>query len=139
MMKIQIYEVKILKTIKKLNNKKKELLKKFDSKCNEAVMSFKVSTLGQKFGKILTSVAIFMMTFGVNAYAATGTNAIDSLITWVAGWTLKIGLIVAFFGGVQTALGFKNDDADGKVRGLKTLAAGFMVAGISGSLDLFGL
>jgi hypothetical protein len=37
------------------------------------------------------------------------------------------------------SLGFKNDDADSKVRGLKTLVSGFMVFGISQSLDLFGL
>lgn len=43
------------------------------------------------------------------------------------------------FGGVQTAFGFKNDDADAKTRGLKTVASGFMVFALCQSLHLFGL
>ena len=57
----------------------------------------------------------------------------------VARWLGRIGLVVAFFGAVQLALGFKQDDADGKIRGMKTLASGFLVFGITQSLSLFGL
>lgn len=100
------------------------------------------SILNTKKGENILKVAaltIFMCGLGTSAFAAEGTQAIDSIITWIASWTLKIGLVVAFIGGIQVALGFKSDDANEKVRGLKTLAAGFMVAGISKSLDLFGL
>lgn len=68
-----------------------------------------------------------------------GLDKLDTLIEVIAKWLGRIGLIVAFFGGVQTALGFKNDDADGKIRGLKTLASGFLVFGLTQSLSLFGL
>lgn len=67
------------------------------------------------------------------------TTKIDEIVDWIAEWVKKIGLVVAFFGGIQTVLGFKNEDADGKVRGLKTMAAGFMLAGIGASPSLFGL
>lgn len=87
------------------------------------------------FGLVIYMCA--MMTSVV--FAEADTAAIDNVIKWIADWSGKIGLIVAFFGGIQTALAFKNDDADAKVRGLKTLASGFMVAGIAKSLDLFGL
>lgn len=59
-----------------------------------------------------------------------GHQRIDVVIQWIVGWVAKIGLVVAFFGGIQVALGFMNDDADSKVAGMKTLAAGFMVYGI---------
>ena len=67
-----------------------------------------------------------------------GHQRIDVVIQWIVGWVAKIGLVVAFFGGVQVALGFMNDDADAKVTGMKTLAAGFMVYGIcAASTTLF--
>lgn len=109
--------------VKSLKSKSKEVLK--SRKTKEAL-------------KVIVMCGI-IWGVGTHASAAEGTEAIDKIITWIASWTLKIGLIVAFIGGIQTALGFKNENADEKVRGLKTLAAGFMVAGVSKSLDLFGL
>ena len=66
-----------------------------------------------------------------------GLTSLDLVIQWISTWAGRIGLVVAFFGALQTALGFMNDDADSKVRGLKLLAAGFMVFGISQSYDTF--
>lgn len=84
--------------------------------------------------------ALVLMTVASPAFASdAGLDKLDNLIDVIAKWLGRIGLIVAFFGGVQTALGFKNDDADGKIRGLKTLAAGFLVFGLTQSLSLFGL
>ncbi|WP_455938151.1 hypothetical protein [Gemella morbillorum] len=120
----------------------KQTMKKFKNTMTEIMIGAQLQSMSKKnktIEKVVTFALMFVVTFAVPAFAAEGTAAIDSLISWLAAWVLKIGLIVAFFGGVQTALGFKNDDADGKVRGLKTLASGFMVAGIAKSLDLFGL
>lgn len=68
-----------------------------------------------------------------------GMDSFDNIIDVIARWLGRIGLVVAFFGAVQLALGFKQDDADGKIRGMKTLASGFLVFGITQSLSLFGL
>ncbi|WP_235847541.1 hypothetical protein [Paenibacillus tuaregi] len=86
-------------------------------------------------------IALVLILSATNVYAAdpVGMDKLDSVIDVVATWLGRIGLIVAFFGAVQLALGFKNDDADGKVRGMKTLASGFLVFGITQSLSLFGL
>ncbi|NUU75345.1 hypothetical protein [Paenibacillus xylanilyticus] len=89
--------------------------------------------------KVLSlSFALMLMTTRIYA-AAEGMDQFDGVVEVIATWAGRIGLVVAFFGGIQTALGFKQDDADGKVRGMKTMAAGFMVFGISKSLSLFGL
>ncbi|MEK4433102.1 hypothetical protein MHB54_28505 [Paenibacillus sp. FSL M7-0802] len=93
------------------------------------------------FAKVL-SLSFALMLIGTKIYAANaneGMDQFDGVIEVIATWAGRIGLVVAFFGGIQTALGFKQDDADGKVRGMKTMAAGFMVFGISKSLSLFGL
>jgi hypothetical protein len=66
------------------------------------------------------------------------TTMLDNLFAWLCKWVGRIGMIVAFFGAIQTCLGFYRNDPDGKVSGLKTLASGFMVYGISISPDLFG-
>lgn len=66
-----------------------------------------------------------------------GIDKMHGVVGWIAGWAAKIGLVVAFFGALQTVLGFMNDDADSKVRGLKTLAAGFMLWGIAMSVNTF--
>ena len=39
--------------------------------------------------------------------------------------------------GVQFAMGFKDDNADGKTRGLMCLASGFIVFAVSKAYDMF--
>lgn len=60
---------------------------------------------------------------------------IISSVTWIG----RIGLVVAFVGGIMFALAIKNDDAEAKTRGLMTLASGFVVFALTLSLDLFGI
>lgn len=85
-------------------------------------------------------ISTVLMLAATSAYASgatPGMDTFDGVIDVVATWLGRIGLVVAFFGAVQLALGFKNDDADGKVRGMKTLASGFLVYGITQSMSLF--
>lgn len=92
------------------------------------------------FAKVL-SLVILMGIIAIPVYAGDpnveGIDKLTTVVDWIAAWAGRIGLVVAFFGALQTVLGFMNDDADSKVRGLKTLAAGFMVWGISESTNLF--
>lgn len=64
------------------------------------------------------------------ATGATGTK-IDLLAQTIAGWSQKVGGVIAFFGGLQTAMGFKNDDPEVKNKGLKTIASGGLVAAVA--------
>lgn len=99
------------------------------------------NVFNQNVGIKSICIAVVLMLVATSAYAAdpVGMDKLDGVIDVIATWLGRIGLIVAFFGAVQLALGFKNDDADGKVRGMKTLASGFLVYGITMSLPLFGL
>lgn len=95
---------------------------------------------------ISTTIAMSMAT-AVNAFAASsGEGALDAgeaefntLIGWFALWIGRIGLVVAFVGGIMFGLAFKNEDAEAKSRGLMTLASGFIVFALSKSLNLFGI
>jgi dihydrodipicolinate synthase/N-acetylneuraminate lyase len=77
--------------------------------------------------------------FVYSAPSATGTEMLDNLFKWLCFWVGRIGMIVAFFGAMQIALGFYRNDPDGKVMGVKTLASGIMVLSISASPHLFGM
>ncbi|MCX0386717.1 hypothetical protein ACSXAS_15410 (plasmid) [Clostridium perfringens] len=100
-----------------------------------------VETLKEKKFLILIATVFFVgYFFTTNAYCASAdTSQIDGITKWIATWVSRVGVAVAFFGGIQTAFGFKNDDANAKTAGLKTLASGFMVFALCQSLDLFGI
>ena len=92
----------------------------------------------------LTTMVTMAMASSVSAFAeggegvADGEAAFNSVIGF-ATWIGRIGLVVAFVGGIMFALAIKNDDAEAKTRGLMTLASGFVVFALTLSLDLFGI
>lgn len=127
---------------------------------NTAVMTAEATTankavkaIGKVSGKIKKLVvsanvmALMFMLSAVDAFAQTGGNLQNgdgdemffNLIQFFATWIGRIGLVVGFVGAVMFGLAIKNDDADGKQRGLMTMAAGFIVFAITGALDMFGL
>lgn len=90
---------------------------------------------------ILTVTACTVPVFA-SGIATTGVSEFNQVILFIAGWIAKLGMVVGFFGAVQCAFGFKNDDADAKVKGLRTLISGFIVFAIAneGTLStLFGI
>lgn len=98
---------------------------------------------------LVTMVTMSMMST-VSAFAAPadgggggstvdGEAAFNEVIGFFADWIGKIGLVVAFVGGIMFALAIKNDDAEAKTRGLMTLASGFVVFALTLSLNLFGI
>lgn len=75
-----------------------------------------------------------------NVYAAgSNTSSIDSFITFICDWVMKIGGVVAMIGGIMFALGWQREDAEGKSRGLMTVMAGFMLIAIAQAPSIFGL
>jgi hypothetical protein len=80
---------------------------------------------------------------GIGGGAAATPQDADTtflnLINFFAIWFGRIGLVVGFVGAIMFALAIKDDNADGKQRGLMTMIAGFVVFAVTVSLDLFGL
>jgi hypothetical protein len=61
-------------------------------------------------------------------------NAVLGLLT---PWIGRLGGVVMLIGGIMFGLGFKNDDADSKTRGLQTLVAGAIVIAVGASYQTF--
>ena len=93
-------------------------------------------------------MAVMMLTsmFGITAFAdaggggtggGDGVNTFNTVIEFIVDWVARIGLVVGFIGAVQFALGFKDDSADGKTRGLMCLASGFIVYAVAKAYSMF--
>lgn len=105
-----------------------------------------VNAKRKKIMLTLTTMLTVGMMSTVTAFAddtgggtVDGEAAFNSVIGFFADWIGRIGLVVAFVGGIMFALAIKNDDAEAKTRGLMTLASGFVVFALTLSLSLFGI
>lgn len=96
-----------------------------------------------KIQKVVCSTSIVLSTFAMTITptfaVSTGVENINTFITsFVAPWLIAIGGVIALVGGVQFALGWQREDAEGKSRGLMTIMTGFMILGIgSGGYAIF--
>ena len=118
-----------------------------NAKCVTPVKRF-FSALNAKRKKAMLSLSAMVTTAmfsTVSAFAegeggvVDGEAAFNEVVGFFATWIGRIGLVVAFVGGVMFALAIKNDDAEAKTRGLMTLASGFVVFALTLSLELFGI
>lgn len=107
-----------------------------------------LSKLNAKRKKIVASLTAMVMMSVMSAVTAfadgegggvDGEAAFNEVVGFFATWLGRVGLVVAFVGGIMFALAIKNDDAEAKTRGLMTLASGFVVFALTLSLDLFGI
>jgi hypothetical protein len=88
-----------------------------------------------KLCKVATFAFMVIMTKDVYAEEpGTDTTKIGTFANMIKDWSAAIGGIVAGFGGIQAAFGFKNDDPEAKTKGLKTCASGLMVIGVANTL-----
>lgn len=90
----------------------------------------------------LMVMSMMLSCCGVTAFAADGgrnegVDTFNTVVQFIVDWVARIGLVVAFIGAVQFALGFKDDSADGKTRGLMCLASGFIVFAVAKAYDMF--
>ena len=92
-------------------------------------------------GLMAASMAASLM--GITCFAAEGggssegVETFNTVVEFIVDWVARIGLVVGFIGAVQFALGFKDDSADGKTRGLMCLASGFIVFAVAKAYDMF--
>lgn len=74
---------------------------------------------------------------GAGGGSTEGVETFNTVVEFIVDWVARIGLVVGFIGAVQFALGFKDDSADGKTRGLMCLASGFIVFAVAKAYDMF--
>ncbi len=98
---------------------------------------------------LVTLVCVFglltLMTLTVGADEAkseavksdAGTDAWTNVMNFIIPWIGRLGGAVMLIGGIMFGLAFKNDDADGKTRGIQTLIAGAIVVAVGVSSNIF--
>lgn len=69
--------------------------------------------------------------------AGEGYGKFAAMMATLAKGSEYLGYIVAFFGAVQFAFSFKNDDAGDKLKGMRALMSGFIIVAISKSVSYF--
>ena len=80
---------------------------------------------------LATLVALVIFVFPDIVFATSQAETLWTLIGYhVQTWVLRFGSAVMFIGGIMFGLGWKNDDAEQKSRGVSTLIAGAIVAAI---------
>lgn len=84
---------------------------------------------------IATMMLLFMSMGGI------ASASVDVLWQTVANlietWVTRLGGVVMFVGGIMFGLGWKNDDADGKTRGIQTIIAGGIVVAVAALTGTF--
>lgn len=123
-----------------MKEKIKNILSKLKAKAKDAFTTIKRTK--DKIALRVGTAMISAFALAAPAFAAdtnAGVDTFNDVINFFATWIGRIGLVVAFVGGVMFALAIKNDDADAKTRGLMTLAAGFVVFALTQALSIFGL
>lgn len=61
----------------------------------------------------------------------------DTLEEILTTWVARLGGVIIFVGGIMFALGWKDDDAAGKSRGISTVISGAIVMALAGMASLF--
>lgn len=82
---------------------------------------------------VVTAVAVFMLVFGVPAYAATDVNGvIDSIRNWVAGVLAALATLFLTIGGVRYLIASGNPRAveEGKAA-IKSALVGYALAALA--------
>jgi len=68
-----------------------------------------------------------------------GDAQFEAVVNFFVKWIKRVGLLVAFVGGIMFGLAIKNNDAEQKQAGLLTLVAGFVVSALCQAVSMFDI
>ena len=118
-----------------------EAINSFQNKANEvgakamlAASNAAGRAMNTRLGKAALVIPAAVSACAMNVYAAgDGADAqgmIDAIMGVLGPGVIALGSLVAVVGGIQTGVGFKDDNADGKTRGFQTLIGGAIIAAV---------
>lgn len=91
--------------------------------------------------EIMLLVVSMMSLNATPVMASGGTGAADAkwnaVIDFILPWITRLGGVVVLIGAVEFGLAFKNDDAEGKTKGMRTVIAGCIVTAVGLSSSVF--
>ena len=99
-----------------------------------AATNFTGKAMNTRIGRFALVVPMAMSACAVTAYAddVNAQSMIDEIMGVLGPGVIALGSLVAIVGGIQTGVGFKDDNADGKTRGFQTLIGGAIIAAVGG-------
>lgn len=88
--------------------------------------------MNTKLGRaaLIVPMAVSTCTITASAEGADAQGMIDAIMGVLGPGVIALGSLVAVVGGIQTGVGFKDDNADGKTRGFQTLIGGAIIAAV---------
>lgn len=81
---------------------------------------------------LIVPMAVYACTMAVHADDVNAQGMIDGIMKVLKPGVVGLGSLVAVVGGIQTGVGFKDDNPDGKTRGFMTLIGGGIIAAVGG-------
>lgn len=104
----------------------------------------KLNEKRKKIGLAITTFIVMNMATAVSAFAEgngldenAGKDQFDTLVKFFMTWIGRIALVVAFVGAVMFGFAIKQEDPEGKQRGLMTFASGIIVFAVSTATGFF--
>lgn len=100
-----------------------------------AATNFTGKAMNTRIGRFALVVPMAMSACAVTAHASSSGDVsaqsmIDEIMGVLGPGVIGLGSLVAVAGGIQTGVGFKDDNADGKTRGFQTLIGGAIIAAV---------
>lgn len=108
-----------------------------DRKRMRSIKKITTGIMAASMAASLMGITCFAANEGGGGGSTEGVETFNTVVEFIVDWVARIGLVVGFIGAVQFALGFKDDSADGKTRGLMCLASGFIVFAVAKAYDMF--
>lgn len=108
-----------------------------DRKRMRSIKKITTGIMAASMAASLMGIPCFAADEGGGGGSTEGVETFNTVVEFIVDWVARIGLVVGFIGAVQFALGFKDDSADGKTRGLMCLASGFIVFAVAKAYDMF--
>ena len=120
--------MKITDVMDNVQNKVNEV----GAKAMLAAVNARGKAMNTRLGRaaLVVPMAVSACTITASAEGADAQGMIDAIMGVLGPGVIALGSLVAVVGGIQTGVGFKDDNADGKTRGFQTLIGGAIIAAV---------
>ena len=87
--------------------------------------------------KTLRAMLLLYALFAPVSTVGAADEKWNAVIQFILPWISRLGGVVILIGAVEFGLAFKNDDAEGKTKGMRTVIAGCIVVAVGLSSTTF--
>lgn len=106
-------------------------------------LSLKEENAKEQMEAVLIAISGFMIRSAIrslNVFKTVPTDAdteFSAILSFIGSWTRKVGTLGMFLGAIIFALSFRENNANGKVTGVRTMSAGGVIICVSAMIYFF--